>query len=115
MSLLTQILLEYRILATKLSKYEMLPAEIRMNDKLIRDESIDAESLIEGHRREMGYFLGNWSYNDIRQQAEDDDVILSVEEVVKVGAYIIANHDANVGVNWEVISDAITYVTNTTE
>ena len=59
--------------------------------------------------REGGMWVirSDWDEEDIIMQAENIDVELTDEQVYKVMQLIVASHDANIGINWEVIDNAI--------
>lgn len=48
-----------------------------------------------------------WSVEDVQEQAKDDDVKITEEEAREILHYIKKNHDASIGINWEVITQAI--------
>lgn len=52
-----------------------------------------------------------WHKSDILQQAKEEGVELTDEQCKEVADYIEHTHDANIGINWEVISEAILFVT----
>lgn len=45
----------------------------------------------------------DWSIGDVRSVAEDMDVELSILDAADILQDIYRNHDASIGVNWEVI------------
>jgi hypothetical protein len=51
-----------------------------------------------------------WGIDDVRQQAEEDDVELTDKQCREVLRLAKKYHDANVGVNWEVLSSYIEQV-----
>lgn len=53
-----------------------------------------------------------FSVEDIVSTADSMDITLSVEQIRKVQTNIAQSHDANVGVNWEVIRCHILDVVN---
>ena len=54
--------------------------------------------------RDRGYALSIWDKTDILHQAEKLDIELSEEEALQVLYDIDNDHDATVGINWDVIS-----------
>jgi len=59
--------------------------------------------------REGGQWVirSDWDEEDIIMQAENIEVELTDHQVYKVMQLIVASHDANIGINWEVIDSAI--------
>lgn len=54
-----------------------------------------------------------WTSEDIQQQAYDSGYdTLTDEQIHEIFESLMDNHDANVGINWEVISDTIDEVLN---
>lgn len=54
-----------------------------------------------------------WGANDIQSVADCDfDAELTSEQVEQVMDVVVAGYDANIGINWEVISIAIEQVIN---
>jgi hypothetical protein len=49
----------------------------------------------------------DWGLEDILSQAKDDGVKLSKKKALAVMDLIVEQFDANIGINWEVISNAI--------
>ena len=45
-----------------------------------------------------------WHYEDVLHQAEEDGHILSYKDACIILDRIDRNHDASIGVNWDVIS-----------
>jgi uncharacterized protein YpuA (DUF1002 family) len=62
--------------------------------------------------RESGMWVirSDWDEEDIIMQAENIEVELTDHQVYKVMQLIVASHDANIGINWEVIDNAIDQV-----
>lgn len=79
----------------------------------INSGAISAQSLIEDHQEANGYIIDGWHIEDIYQQAEQEGIELTEEEAKEVASFIMCGYDATVGVNWDVVSYAITHVTNT--
>ena len=44
-----------------------------------------------------------WSTNDVHSRAEDMGVEITAEQADEILQNVFDNHDANIGVNWEVI------------
>lgn len=44
-----------------------------------------------------------WSTNDVQSRAEDMGVEITAEQGDEILQNVFDNHDANIGVNWEVI------------
>jgi len=44
-----------------------------------------------------------WSWEDIRDRAQNNDITLDKEDCCEILEYIEENHDAIMGINWEVI------------
>lgn len=53
------------------------------------------------------YIRDDWGIEDIFCQAENDGIKLTKKQAINVMDSIVENFDANIGINWEVISDAI--------
>lgn len=51
----------------------------------------------------------SWSIGDIQDCLKQEGIILTDEEAREYLKYLDLNHDANVGINWDVISDTYTY------
>ena len=49
----------------------------------------------------------DWHVEDILCEAEAKEVQISHDQAVQVMHYIVNTFDANIGVNWDVISNAI--------
>lgn len=45
----------------------------------------------------------SWHIEDVKQQAAEDDVTITDEQCYEVLNRLVKYHDANVGINWEVI------------
>ena len=72
-------------------------------------KNLTVEKAIE-YLRSNGYIIGIlWSFEDILQVAEDnfDDVTLTTDQLFSIRDRIENNHDANEGINWTVIEEAI--------
>jgi hypothetical protein len=52
----------------------------------------------------------DWHEEDILIQCENKGINLTDHQVYKVMLLIVASHDANIGINWEVIDNAIDQV-----
>lgn len=48
-----------------------------------------------------------WHIDDVLTQAENDGVNLTEKDAKTILKQIQKNHDANIGINWDVISQAI--------
>lgn len=55
-------------------------------------------------------FGGDWCLDDILEKAERMEVELSREQAFKVMEYLSNNHDATIGINWEVIEGTINVI-----
>lgn len=44
-----------------------------------------------------------WSTNDVQSRAEDMGVEITAEQGDEILQNVFDNHDANIGINWEVI------------
>ena len=53
----------------------------------------------------------DWYLEDIFSRAEELDIELTERQAVEVMGLIARTHDANIGINWEVIGVAIETVT----
>jgi hypothetical protein len=51
-----------------------------------------------------------WDLEDIQNQAENMDIQLSKDQVLKVMYWIAKTYDTNYGINWDSIDSAIEYV-----
>lgn len=67
---------------------------------------IDTEDLIT-ELEKRGYIRVLWHENDIKDEAERMEVIITDEQIEDVKYYLQYNFDANNGVNWYVIRYAI--------
>lgn len=54
-----------------------------------------------------GYIPVLWTWQDVRDVAKSKHIHIGGRHIAKVVDYIVENHDANVGITWGVISDAI--------
>ena len=52
----------------------------------------------------------DWHPMDIESVAEDMEIELTEDQVLEVMEIIVRRHDANIGINWDVIGSAIDYV-----
>jgi len=66
-------------------------------------KKINSEELIK-ELKERGYVRHLWHRDDIIYQAECDEVELTDEEIDEVAELLERKTDANIGINWEVIS-----------
>lgn len=59
--------------------------------------------------QEHGTFVlrDDWQIEDILTEAEAKEVQVSYEQAVRVMEFITLTFDANIGINWDVISNAI--------
>ena len=48
-----------------------------------------------------------WTDDDVRTQAENDNVVLSKKEISNVLSLMEHDHDATIGINWDTISYCI--------
>ena len=53
--------------------------------------------------KDAGYIMGLWHEDDIRAYADSNDIKLTKKQVADVKGNIERYHDANQGINWEVI------------
>jgi hypothetical protein len=53
------------------------------------------------------YLVIPWTSTDIELQADNEGFTLTDEEILQVMMDIDNNHDANLGINWETISEVI--------
>ena len=51
-----------------------------------------------------------WHPMDVESVADDMEVELTEDQVLEVMEIIVRRHDANIGINWDVIGSAIDYV-----
>lgn len=51
-----------------------------------------------------------WDADDIMSVAEKMDIELTEDQIREVMKLIVQTHDANIGINWDVIGSAIDYV-----
>ncbi len=51
-----------------------------------------------------------WDADDIMSVAENMDIELTEDQIREVMEVIVKSHDANIGINWDVIGSAIDYV-----
>mgnify|MGYP003345091425 FL=1 len=51
-----------------------------------------------------------WDASDIESVAENMEVELTEDQILEVMEIIARRHDANIGINWDVIGSAIDYV-----
>ena len=51
--------------------------------------------------------VDTWCIDDVEQQAKQMDITLTYKQKIDVLGLVLSNHDANYGINWETISDAI--------
>lgn len=49
----------------------------------------------------------DWYIEDIMAQAEEMDIALTKAEAISVMVFIAHTHDACIGINWDVIEEAI--------
>jgi hypothetical protein len=66
------------------------------------------ETLIT-NMREMGFLPVLWKDEDVKKCADDLDILLSEEDVKNIMSYLEDSFDANEGINWNVIENAIKY------
>ena len=53
-----------------------------------------------------------WCVEDVLHQAEEEGIALTLEQCKEVLDHVDKNHDATIGINWDVISEGINYITN---
>jgi hypothetical protein len=77
-------------------------------------KDIDSEVLIE-ELMNRGYIRVLWHRMDIEQEADELNVILNEDEISFIIEDIEHYHDANYGLNWDVIRDRIQSVVRNRE
>jgi len=88
---------------------EIVKKQIIMNLK-----DIDSEVLIQ-ELTSRGYIRVLWHRMDIEQEADELNVVLSEDEIISIIEDIEHYHDANYGLNWDVIRDRIDNVVRNRE
>jgi hypothetical protein len=53
------------------------------------------------------YIRDDWGVEDVQSQAVDMGVKLTKDQIYKVMERVVQMHDANFGINWDVIGSAI--------
>lgn len=66
----------------------------------------ETEDLIQ-ELMKRGYIRVLWHKNDIEDEAERMGITLTENQIENVIGYLESNHDANNGVNWDVINYVI--------
>lgn len=74
-------------------------------------KEVDTEKLIE-ELQNRGFIRVLWNKEDIINVAEKNDIKITDDEVLEVIDRIEQTFDANIGVNWDVISYNIIEVKN---
>jgi uncharacterized protein YpuA (DUF1002 family) len=54
--------------------------------------------------------IDRWNADDIQSVAENMDIDLTDDQVLEIMQIIVSSHDANFGINWDVIGSAIDYI-----
>ncbi len=62
--------------------------------------------------QKRGYVRVLWHKDDILKVAEDEDVVLTDDEVNDIITDLEQNHDANYGLSWDTINDVMNDVIN---
>ena len=63
--------------------------------------------------KDAGYLMDIcWQKDDIRHKAEELEMELTAEQVNQVAELLIDGHDANLGLNWDIMEDAIIAIYN---
>jgi hypothetical protein len=65
------------------------------------------QSIYKSEPRQGDTFGGNWCFDDIIQRAKEEDISLKYEDAKVIAETIERTHDATIGINWDVIDDAI--------
>lgn len=87
--------------------YQDANGYVRMMEYFSHDYEITSSFAMKVLEEE-GYLPPMWCDEDIQHQAKADlDRELTPEELKKVIYYLSDGHDAEIGINWDVISDAI--------
>ena len=89
------------------SRFVQKKYQIEEEIERLKKSGIDLLTLAETIFNNDGLMTVLWSVEDIKAQAESMDIELSEEEAEEVLKTAIDNHDANVGINWEVIGTQI--------
>ena len=55
--------------------------------------------------KDRGYALSIWDISDVVSKAEECDIEITEEEALQIISDIDENHDATIGINWDVISN----------
>lgn len=58
----------------------------------------------------FGFFGQLWQKEDVYKKAKELDLILNEDEVIQVIRWIQFHKDANIGVTWDTIEEAITII-----
>ena len=56
------------------------------------------------------YVQDDWGIDEIINQADNDDVKITEAQAIRVLERIVESYDANIGINWEVVSIVIDIV-----
>lgn len=68
-------------------------------------KGVEDEDLVQHFMDFHGYVdVPTWNKEDIESRALSDGVDLSLQQVDEVAELMASKHDANEGINWEVIS-----------
>lgn len=76
------------------------------------DGEADLEAACIKYLESKNIFFSAWSLSDIFDVAEEMEIEISEAQAIEVKNLIIENHDANEGINYEVIKDNILTVTS---
>jgi len=66
-----------------------------------------SEWLDKKYKTNQDSFGGDWSTSDIIHQGSEKEITITIDQAREIASDIENNHDADVGINWDVISDAI--------
>jgi hypothetical protein len=86
--------------------------ELLEDGSLGLDPEFDSYTLETENAEE--HILIKWGKDDVLSAAEEDDIELNDEEVKKILTVIKRRHDAEQGVNWDVIKSTIAEFVRTT-
>jgi hypothetical protein len=86
-----------------------LIGEKETNWLALNDESATAivKMLTENFNIKSDKFGGNWCLADIISKASEMGYIIEEKEAQEIAAEIESNFDATIGVNWDIIEEAI--------
>ncbi len=76
----------------------------------LRIDAILASYIIQ--HKEGTLIFNSWCADDVKNQAEDDGVEITDDQVKEVLVSMQSSHDASIGISWDVISTLIDEVVN---